>query len=292
MATVLLCVTGSIAAYKAADLASKLKQAGHDVTAVMTEAAQRLVTPNTFLNLTGNRVYTDLWDPQGQTEHIALTDRADLVIVAPATANTLAKIAHGLADDMVSTTLLAVASPVLVCPAMNTRMWRHPTVQQNLDAVRTLPGYHVLEPAAGNLACGHVGPGRLPETPEILAAVEKLLGERRPATGKHPLPAAPASGKHPIPAAAPSLFLELVTYDAPPSAEALTEDRVYRTSLLVSGALVSTGGLGAQRRAHVHVAKSMEEALERARRSPLAGSGCRIEVFPWRLEAGLPPTTA
>lgn len=284
MATILLCVTGSIAAYKAADLASKLKQAGHDVTAIMTEAAQQLVTPNTFLNLTGNRVYTDLWDPQGQTEHIALTDRADLVIVAPATANTLAKIAHGLADDMVSTTLLAVASPVLVCPAMNTRMWRHPTVQQNLDAVRTLPGYHVLEPAAGNLACGHVGPGRLPETPEILAAVERLLGER----DHRPAP----SGKHPIPQPAPSLFLELVTYDAPPSAEALTEDRVYRTSLLVSGQLVSTGGLGAQRRAHVHVAKSMEEALERARRSPLAALGCRIEVFPWRLEAGLPPTTA
>jgi hypothetical protein len=281
MSTVLLCVTGSIAAYKAADLASKLKQAGHDVTAVMTEAAQRLVTPNTFLNLTGNRVYTDLWDPQGQTEHIALTDRADLVIVAPATANTLAKIAHGLADDMVSTTLLAVASPVLVCPAMNTRMWRHPTVQQNLAAVRALPGYQVLEPAAGNLACGHVGPGRLPETPEILAAVERLIAANL-GTAKLTSTA---------PAATQSLFLELVTYDAPPSAEALTEDRVYRTSLLVSGALVSTGGLGAQRRAHVHVAKSMEEALERARRSPLAASGCRIEVFPWRLEAGLPPTS-
>jgi len=297
MSTILLCVTGSIAAYKAADLASKLKQAGHDVTAIMTEAAQQLVTPSTFLNLTGNRVYTDLWDPQGQTEHIALTDRAELVIVAPATANTLAKIAHGLADDMVSTTLLAVASPVLVCPAMNTRMWRHPTVQQNLDAVRTLPGYHVLEPSEGNLACGHVGPGRLPETPEILAAVDKLLGERRaapkaPGTGKHQVPTAPGTGKHPIPTQAPSLFLELVTYDSPPSAEALTEDRVYRTTLLVAGTLVSTGALGSQRRAHVHVAKSMEEALERARRSPLAASGCRIEVFPWRLEAGLPPTTA
>lgn len=284
MSTILLCVTGSIAAYKAADLASKLKQAGHDVTAVMTAAAQELVTANTFLNLTGNRVYTDLWDPQAQTEHIALTDRAELVIVAPATANTLAKIAHGLADDMVSTTLLAVASPVLVCPAMNTRMWRHPSVQQNLAAVRALPGYHVLEPAAGNLACGHVGPGRLPETPELLAAIDALLAGTRATKTPAPAPGSAPAGQ--------SLFLELVTYDLPPSAEALTEDRVYRTTLLVSGALVSTGGLGAQRRAHVHAAKSMEEALERARRSPLAASGCRIEVFPWRLEAGLPPTTA
>jgi hypothetical protein len=276
--TILLCVTGSIAAYKAADLASKLKQAGHDVTALMTEAAQRLVTPSTFLNLTGNHVFTDLWDPHGQTQHIALTDRADLVIVAPATANTLAKIAHGLADDMVSTTLLAVSSPVLVCPAMNARMWRHPTVQKNLGLVREL-GYHVLEPSAGNLACGHVGPGRLPETPELLAAVDALLAERAAA----PRPAEPRAAE------GLGVFLELVTYDAAPTPELLAEERAYRAAALAAGTLVSSGGLGAQRRAHVHRARSLDEALERARRSPLAGSGCRIEVFPWRLEAGLPP---
>lgn len=266
-ATVLLCVTGSIAAYKAADLASRLKQAGHDVTALMTAAAQQLVSPNTFLNLTGNRVYTDLWDPQGQTEHIALTDRADLVVVAPATANTLARIAHGLADDMVSTTLLAVRSPVLVCPAMNTRMWEHPAVQRNLAAVRALPGYHVLEPGAGNLACGHVGAGRLPEPADIARSVEVLLASR------------------PAPPAPPGTFLELVTYDAPLTPEAQDEERAYRAELLRSGALLRSGSLGAQRRAHVHLAQSLDEALERARRSPLAGSGCRIEVFPWRLDA-------
>lgn len=273
--TVLLCVTGSIAAYKAADLASRLKQAGHDVTAIMTEAAQRLVSPNTFLNLTGNRVYTDLWDPHGQTEHIALTDRADLVVVAPATANCLAKIAHGLADDMVSTTLLAVRSPVLVCPAMNTRMWNHPVVQRNLAAVRALPGYHVLEPGAGHLACGHVGPGRLPEPADIARAVEVLLASR-PGRSE-------ADDDEPL-----STFLELVTYDAPPSPEALEHERAYRAELLRQGALASSGSLGAQRRAHVHRARSYDEALERARRSPLAGSGCRIEVWAWRQDAELP----
>lgn len=270
MARVLLCVTGSIAAYKAADLASRLKQAGHDVTAVMSEAAQRLVTASTFLNLTGNRVYTDLWDPQGQTEHIALTDRAELVVIAPATANCLAKIAHGLADDMVSTTLLAVRSPVLVCPAMNTRMWNHPVVQRNLAAVRALPGYHVLEPGAGHLACGHVGPGRLPEPVDIARAVEVLLSTRPEVEEPPPM----------------ATFLELVTYDAPPSPEAQDKERAYRAELLREGALTRSGSLGAQRRAHVHRARSYEEALERARRSPLAGSGCRIEVFPWRADAG------
>ncbi|MBX3467357.1 MAG: hypothetical protein KF878_10740 [Planctomycetes bacterium] len=270
-ATVLLCVTGSIAAYKAADLASKLAQAGHEVTALMTEAARQLVSPNTFLNLTGRRVYTDLWDPQGQTEHIALTDRADLVIVAPATANTLAKIAHGLGDDMVSTTLLAVRSPVLVCPAMNTRMWAHPVVQRNLALVRALPGYHVLEPGAGHLACGHVGPGRLPEPADILSAAEVLLGSR-------PAPEPPLA-----------TFLELVVYDAPPPPEAQDKERAYRADLLRAGTLVSSGSLGERRRAHVHRARSLDEALERARRSPLAGSGCRIEVFPWALDLPPPP---
>ncbi|MGE0708249.1 MAG: flavoprotein [Planctomycetota bacterium] len=174
MATILLAVTGSIAVYKAADLASKLKQAGHDVRVMMSEAAQRLVTPSTFLNLTGNKVFTDLWDPDGQTQHIALTDQAELCVLAPATANALAKLALGLADDMVSTTLLALDCPLLVCPAMNTRMWRNPAVQENLARVRAR-GHQVLEPEAGALACGHVGPGRLAEPVAIAAAVEALL---------------------------------------------------------------------------------------------------------------------
>lgn len=270
--TILLCVSGSIAAYKVADLASKLTQAGHAVTTLMTAAAQRLVTPSTFLNVTGRKVYTDLWDPDGQTEHIALTDAADLVVVAPATANTLAKIAHGLADDMVSTTLLAVASPVLVCPAMNTRMWRHRVVQRNLAAVREL-GYHVVDPDSGNLACGHTGPGRLPETPKLLEAIDALLALDKPAEARA------TDGL--------SAFLELVVYDAPPSPEALERERAYRASL--AGGLASSASLGSVRRAYVHRARSLDEVLERAKRSPLAGTGCRIEVFPWRPELGAPP---
>ena len=182
MATLLLAVTGSIAAYKVADLASKLTQAGHEVRVVMSRAAQQLVQPSTFLNVTGNKVFTDLWDPDGQTQHIALTDEADLAILAPATANSIAKLALGLGDDMVSTTLLALGSPLLVCPAMNTRMWRNPAVQQNLATLRAR-GFHVLAPGSGNLACGHVGPGRLAEPVEIAAEVERLLaeGEQAPA---------------------------------------------------------------------------------------------------------------
>lgn len=174
MANLLLGVSGSIAAYKAADLASKLSQAGHEVHVVMSSAARQLVSANTFLNLTGNHVFTDLWDAGGQTQHIALTDQAELALVAPATANTLAKLALGLGDDMLSTTLLALDCPLLVCPAMNTRMWNNPAVQQNLETLRGR-GVHVLEPNAGALACGHVGAGRLAEPVEIQAEVERLL---------------------------------------------------------------------------------------------------------------------
>ena len=136
MAKILLGVSGSIAAYKAASLTSKLQQSGHQVTAILTQAACELIGPATFLGLTGNRVYTNLWESEQQTEHIALTDAAELFVVAPATANCLAKLAHGIADDMLSTTALAVACPRLVCPAMNTSMWTNPVVQRNVAAVR------------------------------------------------------------------------------------------------------------------------------------------------------------
>lgn len=289
MASIVLCVTGSIAAYKAADLASKLKQAGHDVTTVMSEAATKLVIPVTFQNLTGHRVYVDLWDPVGQTEHIGLTDRADLVVVAPATANCLAKLAHGLGDDIVSTTLLALAQPALVCPAMNHRMWNNPVVQANLQRVVQL-GHHVLAPGAGNLACGHTGPGRLAEPAEILVEVERLLAKTRvPDDGEDPMYAI-VGGADPEPAAPTDagLFMELVTYDAPLAGERLERERAYRAAAQKDGSLVSSGSLGDRRRAHLHRARSQDEVLERARRSPAAGSNARIEVFPWRAELGPP----
>jgi Flavoprotein len=270
VATILLGVSGSIAAYKAADLASRLSQAGHDVTALLTRAACQLISPNTFLNLTGNQVYTDLWDTQGQTEHIALTDRADLFVFAPATANSLAKLALGLGDDMVSTTLLAVGCPVLVCPAMNTRMWNNPVVQRNLESVRRA-GHRVLEPEAGHLACGHVGAGRLADPSRIAEIAEEML-------------AGVVSGP-----AQPSLFLEVVSYDKAPSAEAQQAERAYRAEAAVAGTLVASGSLGSpgsQRFGHLHRVADLDAAMAQAKNSPLARVNCRIEVFPWRLDHG------
>ena len=132
-ANILLGVSGSIAAYKAADLASRLKKRGHSVTAILTRSACELISPNTFLNLTGNSVFTELFEPgAGQTEHIALTDRADLVVVAPATADLMAKMANGLANDLASAVLLATSRPVLIAPAMNPQMWANKATQRNL----------------------------------------------------------------------------------------------------------------------------------------------------------------
>lgn len=172
----MLGVCGSIAAYKGADLCSKLVQAGHDVTVVMTRAATKLVGPITFAALTGRNVATEPWDREGDVhvEHIHLADRAEVFVVAPATANFLGKAANGIADDMLTSTLLAVTCPVLIAPAMNVRMWRHPAVARNLATVKDL-GYEVIEPGAGFLACGDVGPGRLAEPADILARVDAAL---------------------------------------------------------------------------------------------------------------------
>jgi len=291
MATILLGVTGSIAAYKAADLASRLSQGGHDVTVVMTAAARQLVSPNTFLGLTGNRVYVDLWDPAGQTEHIALTDRADLVVLAPATANTIAKLALGLADDMVSTTLLAVRCPVLVCPAMNTRMWESPPVQENLRRLAERPDVHLHEPGEGHLACGHVGAGRMAEPAAIAARGEELLAARAAAA------AAPAGGAGPQPATAPPApagvaptFLEIVSYDEAPAPADLEAERAHRAEARARGDLLATGPLGSpgsNRYGHLHRAPDLETAMARARQAPLARLNCRIEVFPWKVGDGL-----
>ncbi len=278
MATILLAVTGSIAAYKAADLASKLTQNGHDVTVLMTAAAGRLVDPNTFLNLTGNRVYSDLWDPEVQTRHIALTDAAELVVLAPATANTLAKLAHGLADDAVSTTLLAVDCPLLVCPAMNPRMWRNPLVQRNLAQVRAL-GATVLLPDEGRMACGHTGPGRMPEPERILAAIEALLaGEPvREAKGEE---AAAGGG---------ALFLEMLVTEEAPDEALLAEERRYRGEAVAAGGQVAFGRLARNRFAALHRAPALDDALAAAKASPLGRGRCSIHVFPWTLDAGALP---
>ncbi len=165
---VLLGVTGSIAAYKAAALASALVKQKADVHILMTQNATQFISPITFETLTNHKVPLDTFDRnfEFQVEHVSLGKKADLVIVAPATANIIAKLAYGIADDMLSTTILACQCPLLIAPAMNTRMYENPVTQDNLERLKKY-GWHVITPAAGRLACGDTGTGKMPE-PEIL----------------------------------------------------------------------------------------------------------------------------
>jgi phosphopantothenoylcysteine decarboxylase/phosphopantothenate--cysteine ligase len=176
---VLLCLSGGVACYKSADLASKLVQAGAGVTAAMTAAARRFLAPLTLQALTGRRVHTSLWTaaPDARGEHIALSELADLTIVAPATANVLAKLAAGIADDLVSTLALSITGrcPLLLAPAMNPRMWQAPATRASVERLRSW-GAHLVGPAEGRVACGDVGPGRMAEPDDILAAARDLLG--------------------------------------------------------------------------------------------------------------------
>ncbi len=174
--TVVLGVTGSIAAYKAADLTSKLAQEGVDVHVIMTASAQKLVCPQTFLTLSRNPVVTSLWDmPDWQPGHIALALRANLLVIAPATANILGKMAHGIADDALSTYFLSHTAPVLVAPAMNPRMWANPAVQDNVKLLKKR-GITFVGPDKGHVACGEQGPGRLAKLDDILEAIRKVKG--------------------------------------------------------------------------------------------------------------------
>ena len=166
--TVILGVTGGIAAYKSAGLTSLLVKAGADVQVIMTEHAREFIAPLTFEALTNQRCHTDTFDRNHEysTEHVSLASRADAVIIAPATANVIAKLACGIADDMLTTTVLACDCPKIVVPAMNTRMYENPVTQDNLEKLRKY-GVTVVEPAAGRLACGDVGKGKMPE-PDVL----------------------------------------------------------------------------------------------------------------------------
>ena len=183
--TIVLGITGGIAAYKAAALCSKLTQAGAEVRVIMTDSAARFITPLTLQTLSRHPVHTDTFDERDPAvvSHIDLADRADLVGVAPATANVIGKMAHGLADDMLSTTLLATTAPILVAPAMNVHMYEHPAVIAN---IRTLGerGVRFVEPGTGQLACGYVGKGRLAEPDEIALAAAELLAEPQLLAGR------------------------------------------------------------------------------------------------------------
>ena len=183
--TILLGVTGGIAAYKAAALASALIKQHAAVEVVMTRNATEFVTPLTFEQLTGRRTMVDTFDRNfsHQVEHISLAERTDLVIIAPATANVCAKLAHGLADDMLTTTVLACRCPKLIAPAMNTNMYENPVTQDNLKTLRHY-GWDVIEPASGRLACGAVGKGKMPEPEDLLQHILRYLALPHDLTGK------------------------------------------------------------------------------------------------------------
>ena len=175
---IIVAVCGGIACYKVADVVSKLVQLGAGVTVVMTKEAQHFVTPLTFEALSGRKVRTDIFalaDP-GDTQHIGLSERADLMLVAPATNHTIAKIAHGLCDDLVSLMVCAAACPVVFAPAMNHRMWDHPIAQENFSRLASL-GYRFIGPETGWLACRNVGAGRLSDPQRIVDEVTRMLTE-------------------------------------------------------------------------------------------------------------------
>lgn len=188
---VLLIVGGGIAAYKSLELIRLLAKSNIATTAILTEAGSQFVTPLSLAALTGDKVYQDLFSLTDESEmgHIELSRSADLIVVAPATADLMAKAAHGFASDLATTTLLATDTPVLMAPAMNVRMWLHPATQVNLTTLKG-DGVHVIGPNDGDMACGEYGPGRMAEPGEIAAAIRKLLAgfdADRPLTGKSAL---------------------------------------------------------------------------------------------------------
>ncbi len=186
--TVVLGVTGGIAAYKACDLCSRLKKLGADVRVILTENAAKFVPPLTFQALSQNPVVDGMFDEPAQWEikHISLAKAADMFVVAPATANLIAKHANGIADDMLTSTLLATRAPILLAPAMNTWMWRHPATQANMETLRAR-GVHTVGPGSGRLACGDVDEGRMAEPAEIAEAVLALFAAEQDFAGKHVL---------------------------------------------------------------------------------------------------------
>lgn len=178
---VVVAVCGGIAAYKSAMLVSGLVQRGAGVSVAMTDAAQKFITPLTFQSLTARQVFTSTWDAANyhDPQHLRLTEAADLFVVAPATANIVGKIACGIADDLVSTMVMSTDCPVLLAPAMNTRMWENPIVQRNMKTLREA-GYHEVPPGEGWLACRTIGAGRMAEPGQIIEHVERLLAAKPP----------------------------------------------------------------------------------------------------------------
>ena len=182
---VLLGVTGSIAAYKIANLASMLVKLNADVHVIMTKNAEQFISPVTFETLTGNKVIDDTFERNSgyHVAHIAMAAEADIVMIAPATANVIAKLAHGIADDMLTSTMLACTAPILLSPAMNTHMYDNPVTQENMRKLESL-GYQLIEPAAGHLACGDTGKGKMPEPEMLLDCILQEIACEKDMVGK------------------------------------------------------------------------------------------------------------
>jgi phosphopantothenoylcysteine decarboxylase/phosphopantothenate--cysteine ligase len=180
---IILGVGGGIAAYKSAELARLLIEEGHQVQAVMTRAAQEFIRPLTFAALTGRKTLTDLFAIESAIEHISVAQENELMAIAPATADLVAKLAHGLADDFLTTLYLAFTGPVVVAPSMNSNMWLHPATQANLETLRRR-GHRIVEPESGYLACGMTGPGRLAEPVAIVEAIQRESRKRRDLEGE------------------------------------------------------------------------------------------------------------
>ncbi|MBL8648191.1 MAG: bifunctional phosphopantothenoylcysteine decarboxylase/phosphopantothenate--cysteine ligase CoaBC [Sphingosinicella sp.] len=291
---ILLIISGGIAAYKALELVRLLRKDGITVRAVLTDAAQQFVTPLSLGTLTEDNVYTDLFDLKDEREigHIQLSRQADLVVVAPATANILAKMAGGIADDLATTLLLATDKPVLAAPAMNVRMWLHPATQRNIAQLRA-NGVTIMEPDDGDMACGEYGPGRLPEPQAILGSIRAMLaaplGEAQTATARFGQNPPPLRGKHVLITAGPTHEpIDPVRYIANRSSG--------KQGFAIAGAIAA---LGAEvtlvagpvtlatppgvRRVNVETAREMAEAVEAA--LPADAAVMVAAVADWRAEA-------
>jgi len=273
---VLLVISGGIAAYKTLDLIRRLRERGVGVRTVMTEGATHLVTPLAVAALAGNRVATDMWEltPEGEIGHIHLAREPDLVVVAPATANLLAKMAHGIADDLASTLLLATDRPVLVAPAMNVVMWEKPVTQSNLATLRAR-GVRQVGPGVGSMACKESGAGRMAEVAEIVAAIEAIL-----------VPAGPLAGRRALVTSGPThepidpvRFIGNRSSGKQGHAVAAALAGVGAEVTLVSGpvALLDPPGV---RTVHVETAREMLAACEAA--LPVEVAVCAAAVADWR----------
>jgi phosphopantothenoylcysteine decarboxylase/phosphopantothenate--cysteine ligase len=256
---VALGVTGSISAFKAADLCSKLCQAGADVEVVMTRAATQFVTPLTFQSLTARDVVVDMFTAREAEAHVEVARRADALVIAPASADCMANLAHGQAPDMVTLTALATMAPILVAPAMDNQMWEHPATQANVETLRTR-GVTFIGPMEGRLASGRMGAGRLAETPQVIGALRALLGER----------SGDLRGRHVVVSAGPTHEpLDPVRFIGNHStgkmgfaiAEA-ARDRGARVTLVTGPVALETPW--AVERVNVHTVADMLAALERA----------------------------